>query len=84
MGCTSEQSDCNSDEKPVHTVKVDGFYIGKYEVTQAQYEAIMGVNPSYFKGYNRPVDNVSWYDTVIFLLNNRFRWRIYRYQVVYI
>ncbi len=59
MGCTSEQSDCDDDEKPVHTVTVDDFYIGKYEVTQAQWRAIMGSNPSYFSGCdNCPVENV--------------------------
>jgi formylglycine-generating enzyme required for sulfatase activity/uncharacterized caspase-like protein len=49
-------------EKPVHEVCVDDFYIGKYEVTQAQWKAIMGNNPSYFKdcGDNCPVEQVSW------------------------
>lgn len=42
------------------------FYIGKYEVTQAQYEAVMGNNPSYFKGSNRPVEQVSWYEAMSF------------------
>jgi len=37
MGCTSEQFDCDDDEKPVHTVSIDGFYITKYEVTFSQY-----------------------------------------------
>ena len=55
-----------SDENPVHTVTVNSFYIGKYEVTQAQYQEIMGSNPSYYKGNNRPVEHVSWYDAVQF------------------
>jgi len=42
------------------------FYIGKYEVTQAQYEAVMGNNPSYFKGSNRPVEQVCWYEAMSF------------------
>ncbi|MDR0414511.1 MAG: formylglycine-generating enzyme family protein [Prevotellaceae bacterium] len=52
---------------------VKGFYIGKYEVTQAQYQAIMGANPSYFKGDNRPVEMVSWNDAQKFIkkLNTR-------------
>lgn len=50
--------------KPVHQVTVSDFYMSKYEVTQAQYKAIMGNNPSYFKGDNLPVENVSWYDAV--------------------
>ena len=52
-------------EMPVHTVTLQGFQIGAYEVTQAQYEAIMGSNPSYFQGFgteNNPVEQVSWYE----------------------
>jgi formylglycine-generating enzyme required for sulfatase activity len=51
------------DETPVHKVKLTkGYYIGKYEVTQSQWEAVMGDNPSYFKnsGKYAPVENVSW------------------------
>lgn len=56
--------DGESDEKPVHEVCVDDFYMGKYEVTQGQWKAIMGNNPSYFKdcGDNCPVEQVSWND----------------------
>ena len=50
------------DEKPIHTVTVGDFYIGKYEVTQEEWEAVMGSNPSNFKGANRPVENVNWND----------------------
>jgi len=50
------------DEHPQHRVTVPSFYIGKYEVTQAQWRAVMGVNPSNFKGDNLPVENVSWND----------------------
>ncbi|MDR1601898.1 MAG: formylglycine-generating enzyme family protein [Tannerella sp.] len=53
MGCTPEQgSYCNSDEQPVHQVTVSDFYIGKYEVTQVEWEAVMGRNPSYFRPLN--------------------------------
>jgi formylglycine-generating enzyme required for sulfatase activity len=55
-----------SDEKPVHTVTLTGFYMGKYEVTQAQYQAVMGNNPSYFSGNNLPVENVTWFDAIEF------------------
>jgi formylglycine-generating enzyme required for sulfatase activity len=53
-----------TDEKPVHQVCVDDFYLGKYEVTQAQWLAVMGNNPSYFKecGANCPVEQVFWED----------------------
>jgi len=46
--------------KPPHSVTVQPFYMGKYPVTQAQWEAVMGNNPSYFKGKNRPVEQISW------------------------
>lgn len=53
-----------SDEKPVHPVTVDSFFIGKYEVTQQEWQAVMGNNPSLFKARNLPVDQVTWYDAV--------------------
>ncbi len=55
-----------SNEEPQHSVIIQPFYMGKYPVTQAQWEAVMGNNPSYFKGKNRPVENVSWNDSVKF------------------
>ncbi len=62
--------DGGSDEKPVHTVTVDSFYIGKYEVTQPEYLLIMKNNPSHFTGggdfFPHPVEQVSWYDAVNF------------------
>ncbi|MBQ3247480.1 MAG: formylglycine-generating enzyme family protein [Alistipes sp.] len=68
MSATPEQGkDANSDEKPAHSVTVSDFYIGKYEVTQAQWEAVMGENPSCFKGENRPVERVSWNDIQEFI-----------------
>ena len=68
MGATAEQgSDADSDEKPTHSVTVSDFYIGKYEVTQAQWRAVMGSNPSIFKGDNLPVDNVSYKDIEDFI-----------------
>lgn len=57
-----------SNEKPVHEVCVDDFYMGKYEVTQKEWMAIMGNNPSNFKGCdNCPVDSVSWDDVQEFI-----------------
>ena len=48
-------------EKPVHEVKIGySFAVGKYEITQAEWEAVMGKNPSKFKGARKPVDRVSW------------------------
>lgn len=55
-------------EKPVHNVTVRDFYLCKYPVTQGQWQAIMGKNPSYFKGNEMlPVENVSWDDAQAFI-----------------
>ena len=67
MGATSEQGDdAYGDEKPTHQVTLDGFYIGATEVTQAQWEAVMGDNPSNFRGANLPVESVSYDDALEF------------------
>lgn len=61
--------DGSADEKPVHLVRITKpFYLGKYQVTQGQWQAVMGNNPSRFKDDpNRPVEQVSWEDTQEFL-----------------
>jgi formylglycine-generating enzyme required for sulfatase activity len=61
--------DGDKDEQPVHTVRISKpFYLGKYEVTQAQWQAVMGGNPSRFTGDPaRPVENVSWEDVQEFM-----------------
>ncbi|GHS89236.1 hypothetical protein FACS1894201_10640 [Bacteroidia bacterium] len=60
-------------------LSMPGFYIGKYEVTQQQWEAVMGSNPSEFKGANRPVEMVSWNDTKTFISKlNSMTGRTYR------
>ena len=69
MGATSEQgSDAKSDEKPAHKVTLSDYYIGKTEVTQALWEAVMGNNPSYFQGKSLPVENISWNDCKTFIV----------------
>ncbi|MDX1908391.1 MAG: formylglycine-generating enzyme family protein [Bacteroidia bacterium] len=60
-------------EKPVHPVTVPDFYFGQYPVTQALWEAVMGENPSHFKGESRPVETVSWEDCQVFLQKLRAR-----------
>ena len=61
MGATPEMEDPYKNEKPKHRVTLtNDYYIGKYEVTQALWKAVMGSNPSVFKGENLPVEKISW------------------------
>ncbi|MGK7949056.1 MAG: SUMF1/EgtB/PvdO family nonheme iron enzyme [Xenococcaceae cyanobacterium] len=62
MGSPSDEKDRDEDESPQHKVSVPAFFMGKFAVTQAQYQAVMGSNSSYFQGDNRPVKQVSWND----------------------
>ena len=80
MGATSEQvSDADSDEKPVHRVTLSDYYIGRCEVTQELWEAVMGSNPSWFKGAQNPVESVSWNDCQNFIKKlNRLTGRTFR------
>ncbi len=75
MGSPDNEQDSNSDEGPQHSVALDGFWMGRYDLTQAQWAAVMGGNPSYFQGANaggvntdnRPVETVSWDDVQTFV-----------------
>ncbi|NLB63176.1 MAG: formylglycine-generating enzyme family protein [Fibrobacter sp.] len=62
-GCSSGDNKCESQEKPAHTVTVSDFYIGKYELTNAQWEAVMGDNTS---KDNKPKTGITWYDAIEF------------------
>ena len=63
MGSPAADKDAFSDERPQHRVRITKpFYLGKYQVTQEQWNAVMGGKPSYFKGPKHPVDLVSWND----------------------
>jgi uncharacterized repeat protein (TIGR02543 family) len=78
MGSFSSEAGSQSIERPRHQVTLSAFSMGKYEVTQEQYQAVMGTNPSYFTianhrapaigetGAKRPVETVSWYDALVF------------------
>jgi formylglycine-generating enzyme required for sulfatase activity len=57
----------NSNQQPVHTVTISSpFWMGQHEVTQAEYQAVMGSNPSFFVGASRPVETVSWNDALAY------------------
>ena len=66
MGSPETAKERNENESPQHQVTVPAFYAGKYPITQAQWQAVMGNNPSNFKGEELPVECVSWYDAVEF------------------
>jgi len=61
MGAPETEKGSDDEERPQHRVEVAPFLMGKYPVTQAQYQAIMGENPSGFSGANNPVERVNWY-----------------------
>ncbi|MDL2330204.1 formylglycine-generating enzyme family protein [Desulfosarcina sp. OttesenSCG-928-A07] len=68
MGCNPNFEDCYDDEHPQHSVTLSQpFYLGKYEVTQEQWLAVMGGNPSKFMGRSNPVEQVSWNDVQTFI-----------------
>ena len=82
MGCSPGDNLCNADESPRHRVQITkSFEIGKYEVTQAQWTALMQTNPSSVKGDNRPVETVSKLEAQAFIAklnaaNDGYRYRL--------
>ncbi len=82
MGCSAGDSDCDADEKPAHRVQITkAFEIGKYEVTQAQWQAVMGSNPSTLKGDDHPVETISKEEAQAFLDMLTARKDGYRYRL---
>jgi len=65
-GCFQMGGNGEAFEQPVHKVCVKGFWLGRYEVTQKQYQQIMGENQSLFQGSSNPVDRVNWNDAIDF------------------
>ena len=80
MGCTEEQeAECFAPEKPAHPVFVHAYSMCKYPVTQRQWKALMGKNPSYVQNDDAPVTNVSWNDVQTFIKKlNDFLGKSYR------
>ncbi|PSB01643.1 formylglycine-generating enzyme family protein [Merismopedia glauca] len=75
MGAAKTEEGSSDSERPQHEVRVSTFFMGRYPVTQAQWQAVavmpqeklpLKLNPSEFKGENRPVERVSWYDAIEF------------------
>lgn len=67
MGADANFEEAYDDEGPGYRVNVPAFAIGKYPVTQAEWVAVMGSNPSDFKGRSRPVEQVNWHDAQTFV-----------------
>jgi formylglycine-generating enzyme required for sulfatase activity len=66
MGSSETEVGRFEDEEPQHQVSITTFFIGKFPITQSQWQAIMKSEPSHFKDDNLPVEQVSWYDAVKF------------------
>ena len=91
MGCSSEETPylpdgtyqpCNKIAQPAHRVRITkAFEMGEFEVTQAQWESEMGDNPSFFKGPDRPVEQVSWDSAQEFLQRLNARDDGYHYRL---
>ena len=82
MGSPEDDFAKQLDEIPQHLVRIaEPFYLGIYQVTQKQYEAVMGRNPSHFRGPNQPVERVSWEEATAFCvklseLSTRYDYRL--------
>ena len=82
MGCSIEDNECNADEKPAHPVQISKtFEIGKFEVTQAQWQSVMASNPSTIKGDDKPVETVSKDEAHEFMQRLNARNDGYRYRL---
>lgn len=83
MGSPASEAERGNDEGPQHQVTIrEGFYMGRYEVTQAQWQAVMGSNPSNFKGCDQcPVEQVSWNDAQEFIRKLNARGDGYTYRL---
>src|SRR5919108_2341252 len=82
MGCSSGDDKCTDSEKPAHRVRITKrFDLGRYEVMQAQWESVMGSNPSDFKTADRPVEHVNRDDVREFLQKLNAHGEGYRYRL---
>src|SRR5262245_23861405 len=82
MGCSPDDSSCKNDEKPSHQVRITkAFEMGKYEVTQSQWKAVMNANESAILGDNNPVENVTRAEALDFANRLNMRNDGYRYRL---
>jgi formylglycine-generating enzyme required for sulfatase activity len=82
MGCSPGDIDCNDDERPLHRVQITiPFEMGKYEVTQTQWQAVMGSNPSSISGADRPVETITKTEAQDFVNRLNSRNDGYRYRL---
>ncbi|MDR2459609.1 MAG: formylglycine-generating enzyme family protein [Deltaproteobacteria bacterium] len=82
MGSNLRLEDGMLSERPRHLVRITKpFYLSKYEVTQAQWEAIMGTNPSFTKGERHPVEYVTWWETILFIYKLNAKENTIRYRL---
>ncbi len=82
MGCSEGDNNCSAEEKPAHRVQITkAFEMSKFEVTQAQWQAVMGSNPSTIKGDDHPVETVSKNDAHDFLAKLNARNDGYKYRL---
>jgi len=82
MGCSTNDDGCKADEKPAHRVRITkAFEIGKYEVTQTQWQAVMGTNPSVLRGEDRPVESITKGEAQDFLNKLNARSDGYQYRL---
>jgi formylglycine-generating enzyme required for sulfatase activity len=82
MGCGETDNECLSDQRPQHPVILSSpFFLGKHPVTQEQWTAVMGSNPSIHKGNKHPVENVSWHDAQEFIRRLNAREGTDRYRL---
>jgi len=81
MGCSEDDRLCDTDEQPAHKVRISkAFELGKYEVTQTQWESVMEANPSH-PGEAIPVEQISWDDTQRFIQKLNAQHSKYRYRL---
>jgi formylglycine-generating enzyme required for sulfatase activity len=82
MGCSPDDNNCKNDEKPQHQVRITkAFEMGKYEVTQVQWKAVMNANESAIVGDNNPVENVTRAEALDFANRLNMRNDGYRYRL---